>query len=58
MSDSDLSEVGGQGISETVEEWELQQRRAKAIDALLIFRKSLPKMTAAELARARRRGRP
>lgn len=58
MSDSDSSEVLGQDNKETIEERDRQQRRAKAIDALLVFRKSQPRVTAAEVARARRWGRP
>jgi len=58
LSDSDSDEVIGQVGKESVEERERQQRRAKAIDALLDFRKSQPKITAAEAAWARRQGRP
>ncbi len=58
MSDSNSSEVVGKAIEETIEERERRQRRAKAIDALREFRKSQPKITAAEVARARRWGRP
>ncbi|HEV7668670.1 MAG TPA: hypothetical protein VGS22_09110 [Thermoanaerobaculia bacterium] len=45
-------------MKDAVEERQRQHRRAKAIDALLELRQSMPKVTAAEAARARRQGRP
>ncbi len=52
------SAIIAQLMKDAVEERQRQHRRAKAIDALLEFRKGMPKISAAEAARARRQGRP